>query len=125
MLPLRARDLPEPASPSAPAPTQLSPFFAGLSYIGQLARTYLVCESAGELVLVDQHAAHERVAYARLVAAHGRREVRRQRLLFPLPIEVDEAAAAVAEGKGLATIEALGFEPGDDVEIAGVVFELT
>ncbi|HEY2732186.1 MAG TPA: DNA mismatch repair endonuclease MutL [Polyangia bacterium] len=90
-----------------------TPFFAGLSYIGQLHRTYLVCESQGELaelILVDQHAAHERIAYGRLVAAHGRREVRRQRLLFPLPIEVDEAAAAVVEGAGQATLDALGFE---------------
>jgi DNA mismatch repair protein MutL len=92
-----------------------APFFAGLMYIGQLHRTYLVCESADELILVDQHAAHERVAYGRLVAAHGRREVRRQRLLFPLPIEVDEASAAVVEGEGQATLDALGFE----VERAG------
>jgi DNA mismatch repair protein MutL len=95
-----------------------TPFFAGLAYIGQLHRTYLVCESAGELgelILIDQHAAHERIAYGRLVAAHGRREVQRQRLLFPLPIEVDEAAAAVVEGAGRATLDALGFE----VERAG------
>jgi DNA mismatch repair protein MutL len=108
----RAADAAEPggrAVEAAPAdgPT---PFFAGLAYIGQLHRTYLVCESEGELILVDQHAAHERVAYGRLVAAHGRREVRRQRLLFPLPIEVDEAAAAVVDGAGRATLDALGFE---------------
>ncbi|HVZ71209.1 MAG TPA: DNA mismatch repair endonuclease MutL [Polyangia bacterium] len=122
-LPLRARDAaidPEPqvgaeAAAVDEAP-RLSPFFSGLSYIGQLHRTYLVCESsgpggdAGALVLIDQHAAHERVAYARLVAAHGRREVRRQRLLFPLPIEVDELAAAVVDGAGAETVAALGFE---------------
>jgi DNA mismatch repair protein MutL len=109
---------PRPDTPDARDPRSL--FFAGLSYIGQLHRTYLVCEAGergaqGELILIDQHAAHERVAYARLVAAHGRREVRRQRLLFPLPIEVDESAAAVAEGPGRATLDALGFE----VERAG------
>jgi DNA mismatch repair protein MutL len=135
-LPLRARDAapddePPPRAPrldGAPAATATaalerpldaaSSFFAGLSYIGQLHRTYLVCESAGErpeLILVDQHAAHERIAYARLVAAHGRSEVRRQRLLFPLPIEVDEASAAVVDGEGKATLDALGFE----VERAG------
>jgi DNA mismatch repair protein MutL len=114
-LPLRARDAPREEAQVEPrdAPRVVdgpAPFFAGLAYIGQLNRTYLVCESAGELILVDQHAAHERVAYGRLVAAHGRREVRRQRLLFPLPIEVDEAAAAVVEGAGQATLDALGFE---------------
>jgi DNA mismatch repair protein MutL len=135
-LPLRARDAPGGGEPlarrategeaagaravdAAPPPAEgPTPFFAGLAYIGQLHRTYLVCESAGalgELILIDQHAAHERVAYARLVAAHGRREVRRQRLLFPLPIEVDEAAAAAVEGAGQATLDGLGFE----VERAG------
>src|SRR5262249_10187895 len=38
-------------------------FFAALQYLGQLDRTYLVCEAPGELVLIDQHAAHERVAF--------------------------------------------------------------
>jgi DNA mismatch repair protein MutL len=88
-------------------------FFTGLAYIGQLDRTYLVCEGPGELVLIDQHAAHERVAFARLRAAHGRSEIRRQRLLFPLPVEIDEIAAALVADRPL--LEALGFE----VEAAG------
>jgi DNA mismatch repair protein MutL len=95
-----------PAAPAGPLPAE--PFFRALAYIGQLDRTYLVCEGAGELVLVDQHAAHERVAYARLHAAHARREVRRQRLLFPLPVELDAEAAAAAENTEV--LEALGFE---------------
>ncbi len=85
-----------------------TPYFQTLSYIGQLDRTYLVCESSGELVLVDQHAAHERVAFERLRSAHGRRELRRQRLLFPIPIELaDAATAAAAEDPAL---PGLGFE---------------
>jgi DNA mismatch repair protein MutL len=113
-LPLRARDAEREREAGAAPPALVdaaggpTPFFAGLSYIGQLHRTYLVCEGASELILVDQHAAHERVAYARLRAAHGLREVRRQRLLFPLPIEVDEASAAVVEAGGI--LDALGFE---------------
>jgi DNA mismatch repair protein MutL len=83
-------------------------FFGGLTYIGQLDRTYLVCEGRDELVLVDQHAAHERVAFARLRAAHTSRDIRRQRLLFPLPVEVDEIGAALAaDGRAL---EPFGFE---------------
>jgi len=67
-----------------------------------------VCEGPGELVLVDQHAAHERVAFARLRAAHTRSDIRRQRLLFPLPVEVDEIGAALAaDGRAL---EPFGFE---------------
>jgi DNA mismatch repair protein MutL len=97
-------------------------FFGTLAYIGQLDRTYLVCEGPGELILIDQHAAHERVAFARLRAAHTRREIRRQRLLFALPVEVDELAAALAADSRL--LEPFGFEidsaaPGGDAERSG------
>ena len=97
------------AAPSASAHGAPSPseYFGALSYIGQLDRTYLVCESEGELVLVDQHAAHERVAFDRLRSAHARREIPRQRLLFPIPVELDEAAVGAAEP---AVMERLGFE---------------
>jgi DNA mismatch repair protein MutL len=104
-----AIDVPDAhAHADADADADGSGFFGGLTYIGQLDRTYLVCEGPGELVLVDQHAAHERVAFARLRAAHTRRDIRRQRLLFPLPVEVDELGAALAaDGSAL---EPFGFE---------------
>ena len=117
-LPLRAHDTdagaPYRAAALTDAPPTLnaSPFFAGLHYVGQVHGTYLVCEAPDELILIDQHAAHERVAYARLRAAHARRQMPRQRLLFPIPIEVGEIAAAVAaNGDALA---ALGFEVAPD-----------
>jgi DNA mismatch repair protein MutL len=91
---------------SAAAP-ESDAYFQSLTYIGQLDRTYLVCESEGELVLIDQHAAHERVAVDRLRAAHRRREIRRQRLLFPIPVELDAAAVAAADAT---VMERLGFE---------------
>ena len=78
-------------------PPRAPRFFADLNYVGQVHRTYLVCEAPDELILIDQHAAHERVAYARLRAAHARRQMARQQLLFPIPIEVGEAAAAALE----------------------------
>ena len=62
-LPLRAR---EAAADSAPLPTATPQFFGALNYIGQIHRTYLVCEANDGLVLIDQHAAHERVVYGRL-----------------------------------------------------------
>ena len=98
-----------------PVPAEIEPavrgFFGSLEYIGQLRRTYLICEGPSELVLVDQHAAHERIVFERLRTAHRQRAVVRQRLLFPIPIELDEAASAVARESG--TVEALaglGFE---------------
>ncbi|HSS38514.1 MAG TPA: DNA mismatch repair endonuclease MutL, partial [Polyangia bacterium] len=91
----------------APATTDTRGFFGGLEYVGQVHRTYLVCQAADALVLVDQHAAHERVVYGRLKAAHAHRQIPRQRLLFPIPVEVGETAAAVA---GDGALEGLGFE---------------
>jgi len=81
MLPTLLRD---EAVPAAAEPA-LRGFFGGLEYIGQLRRTYLVCEGPSELVLVDQHAAHERIMFERLRLAHRQRAVVRQRLLFPSP----------------------------------------
>jgi DNA mismatch repair protein MutL len=108
-LTLRARetDAADDRSGAAPPPPEPRGFFAGLEYIGQAHRTYLVCQTADALVLIDQHAAHERVVYGRLKAAHARRQIPRQRLLFPIPIDVGEAAAAAASHDAL---DGLGFE---------------
>jgi DNA mismatch repair protein MutL len=59
-------------------------------------------------VLIDQHAAHERVAFQRLREAHAARAVPMQRLLLPVTVELDEALVAVA-GEHRATLGALGF----------------
>ena len=52
-------------------------FFSSLRFLGQLDLTYLVCEADGELVLIDQHIAHERVELARLKGA-GRSQLARR-----------------------------------------------
>src|SRR6185312_1667308 len=103
-VPLRAREVDDP-----PALLESEPrgFFGGLAYVGQVHGTYLVCQAPDALVLIDQHAAHERIVYGRLKAAHAQRQIPRQRLLFPIPVEVGEAAAAAATDESL---EGLGFE---------------
>jgi DNA mismatch repair protein MutL len=84
-------------------------FFAELRYIGQLDRTYLLCESAGELVLIDQHAAHERVEFQRLRERFREHAVPVQRLLFPQRVELDPGQAAAAEDSRT-DLAAVGFE---------------
>ena len=84
-------------------------FFSRLHYIGQLDRTYLLCETAGELILVDQHAAHERVAFQRLRERYRQRAIPVQRMLFPLRVELDIAQAAVADDTG-DDLSRIGFE---------------
>jgi DNA mismatch repair protein MutL len=84
-------------------------FFSSLTFLGQLDLTYLLCERDGELVLVDQHAAHERVVFQRLVEKHKTRAIPRQQLLFPLTIELDRKLAAVAE-ESIEALGSVGFE---------------
>jgi DNA mismatch repair protein MutL len=62
--------------------------------LAQYAATWIVAESPEGLVIVDQHAAHERVLYERLLAGAERGKVERQRLLFPLVLEVPAAQLA-------------------------------
>jgi DNA mismatch repair protein MutL len=97
-------------SEAAPAPPRAGAgFFGSLAYVGQLDRTYLLCEAPGELVLIDQHAAHERIAYQRLREAHRQSGPRTQRLLFPRMLELEPAQAAAAV-EHRTTLEAIGFD---------------
>ncbi|MEW6443297.1 MAG: DNA mismatch repair endonuclease MutL [bacterium] len=59
-----------------------------LRLIGQYREAYLVCESAEGVVLVDQHAAHERLAYERLEEAFGAGGIPQQPLLTPVLVEL-------------------------------------
>src|SRR3990170_700528 len=63
-------------------------FFSTLEVIGQLGELYIICASARGMILIDQHAAHERINYERLKDAYLTRELEAQELLFPLLIEL-------------------------------------
>jgi len=83
--------------------------FSDLKVIGQFYDTYIVCESAQGLVLIDQHAAHERVAYEALKKAAVSKKAAAQRLLMPETLELGYREAAALE-KLLAPLEWVGFE---------------
>ena len=57
---------------------------------GQIAETYIVAEAEDGLIIVDQHAAHERLVLERMRAARTDNEVARQALLIPEVIDLDE-----------------------------------
>ena len=59
----------------------------------QLHETYIVAQTAEGIVIVDQHAAHERLVYERMKQAIGADGVQRQGLLIPEVVELDPAAA--------------------------------
>jgi DNA mismatch repair protein MutL len=60
----------------------------------QLHRTYILAETPTGIVLVDQHAAHERLVYERMKEALAKKSVSRQALLLPEIVELDETGAA-------------------------------
>jgi DNA mismatch repair protein MutL len=57
----------------------------------QIHETYIVSQTRDGLVVVDQHAAHERIVYEKLKASLARNGVQRQILLIPEIVELDEA----------------------------------
>ncbi|GAB4523417.1 MAG: DNA mismatch repair endonuclease MutL [Parvularculaceae bacterium] len=65
---------------------------------GQLHATYIVAQTEDGVVIVDQHAAHERLVYERMKAALADGGVKRQMLLLPVVVELtQEEAALIAE----------------------------
>jgi DNA mismatch repair protein MutL len=58
-----------------------------LRVLGQLANTYIIAEGPDGLYLIDQHAAHERILYDRILAQWSQKEVEIQGLLQPITIE--------------------------------------
>src|SRR5574337_732557 len=73
----------------------------------QVHSAYIVAETADGLVIVDQHAAHERIVYERLKREREGKGVERQALLHPLVIDLDPGAAARIEAH-LEELAALG-----------------
>ena len=92
---------PPPAARAEPA---VAPMPAGGDHPlgvarGQVARTYIVAEAGDGLVLVDQHAAHERLVLERMRRALAGGRVASQALLLPEVVELDEAACDRLEAR--------------------------
>ncbi|MEX2205649.1 MAG: DNA mismatch repair endonuclease MutL [Myxococcota bacterium] len=87
--------------------------FSRLRYVGQALGLYLVLEGEAGIVLIDQHAAHERVLFERLRRAALDDKLERQPLLVPLPVELSRADAEVLEANAKLLARAgIELEPG-------------
>ena len=99
----RPEPAPQPAQEPAPSSAEPVPQFKNCI---EIFRTYFLAEIGEELLLIDKHAAHERIIYERLKAEQG--AVQRQILLEPLPLRLGrEEAAVLLENKDL--LERAGF----------------
>jgi DNA mismatch repair protein MutL len=101
--PLQAR-----AEPAVAAVPQARSFPLGVAR-GQVAATYIVAEAEDGLVLVDQHAAHERLVLERMRKAMANGGVARQALLLPEVVELDEPACDRIEARA-AELAEMGLE---------------
>jgi DNA mismatch repair protein MutL len=94
---------PLPHSPSEPTPLLHVP----LRLVGVIGRLYVVLESDRGLVLMDQHAAHERILFEQMLARLESGSVPAQRLLLPETVELSARDAQFLRGQ-LATLNRLG-----------------
>ena len=79
-----------------------------LLVIGQISSTYIVCEGSNGLYLVDQHAAHERILFERILSRNLNEDVEIQRFLDPFVLEVDDFQREFLE-ENLESITSLGY----------------
>jgi DNA mismatch repair protein MutL len=118
----RARDMlpfPVPATPGpsfaepfspGPTPAQAPGYFGSMRFVGQHARTYLLCEApGGALVVIDQHASHERLLFHRLREALRGRRLEVQPFLVPPVVTLPPASARLVEG-AVDDLAAVGLE---------------
>ena len=85
----------EPTDPGPePAPALRDEVGAAPTRLWQVLRTYIIAETRDGLLIVDQHSAHERVMFERLMLAFESGGQESQRLLFPLTLRLTPAECA-------------------------------
>ena len=90
-------------------PEKQIPIYSRLRVVGQLFAGYIALEGDDGLILVDQHAAHERVTFEKLRAELRAGGIRVQAILTPVPIELSPARAPQVH-QALGEFRAMGFE---------------
>jgi len=77
--------------------------------LGQVQATYILCEGAEGLILIDQHAAHERLLYEKYKKDHEIGSIPAEKLLIPIPMELSTEESFVLMSY-LEEVESMGFE---------------
>lgn len=93
----------EPAPPRHPSGVPV------LRVLGQVGGSFIIAEGPDGMYLIDQHAAHERVMYEKILGAIAARDMARQPLLDPLVVDLSPEEMAIYE-KSREELEQVGFE---------------
>jgi DNA mismatch repair protein MutL len=95
----RAEQSPAPGACALPdigdSATEEAPSLAALKPLGQLRDSFIIAVNHDALWIIDQHVAHERVLFERVLKQQARQQVESQRLLMPIVIELSAAQQAV------------------------------
>ncbi|MCQ2545989.1 MAG: DNA mismatch repair endonuclease MutL [Clostridia bacterium] len=96
-------------------PAEMRPFeFDDLNVIGSVFNTYIACQSEDTFYLIDQHAAHERIFYERLLKQYNSEEKAQQQLMLPLNFNVS-ADVSATEDSWISAVRNMGY----DIEFFG------
>ncbi|HEX2928019.1 MAG TPA: DNA mismatch repair endonuclease MutL, partial [Ruminiclostridium sp.] len=90
---------PKKPEPEGKSPEKAGPELADMKYIGQAFSTYILLQNGEELVMVDQHAAHERILYEKLRTKFDSQENTTQLLLEPVVIQLQPFELNVIKSK--------------------------
>jgi DNA mismatch repair protein MutL len=94
---------------ATPIPAAPIPMYSQLRVIGQIFAGYIALETEEGLLLIDQHAAHERVTFERLRRELRDGGIRTQSMLAPVSVELNPARASQVHA-AITEIRAMGFE---------------
>jgi DNA mismatch repair protein MutL len=101
--------LPKSVPPLQTDSKQSAPFFPILRWIGQIGATFIIAEGPDGLYLIDQHAAHERILYEKMLDAEASGTIVSQTLLEPAVVQLPPWQASALE-ENMPVLKHLGFE---------------
>lgn len=82
--------------------------FTGARIIGKFKETYILIEKGDSLLVIDQHAAHERILYDEITYSYRAKQIETQTLMTPLEFEVESGIGEILE-ENKALMSSLGF----------------
>ncbi|MDH3975842.1 MAG: DNA mismatch repair endonuclease MutL [Deltaproteobacteria bacterium] len=86
-----------PSGEAVLAKEEKSSYFSSLAVIGQVGEMYIVCEGEKGMILIDQHAACERIAFEELKRGYDKKNYKIQQLLIPETIDLTPREASALE----------------------------